>query len=199
MSIKPAILFGVAVTAIVTIACSTTLTATSEPDDAVTETRPEYAEDGRRILYLTADQREHVSTEMRGFLMGISMISEAIADEDRTQIAEIASSMGRKGQGRGMGSGQGMGPGNGMGQGRGMGVGPGQGQGAGQGQGRGMGGIMANQPAEFHAIGRELRTGFDDIASMAATADMKDIQYALSANMNQCIACHGSFTARDAD
>lgn len=197
---KPASLFAVSCFTLVAVACAGNA-AIGAPSEPAATSEPEYAEDGRRILYLTPDQKEHVSDEMRGFLMGIQGLTEAIADEDRPRIAELASSMGPKGPGSGMGQGMGRGMGQGHGKGSGMGQGMGRGMGPGMGGGHGMGngrGVMANQPPEFHAIGQSLRHGFKDIAEMAPTADMKDIQYALAGNLTQCTACHSSFAAVDA-
>jgi hypothetical protein len=193
---KPARLFAISCLTLGAVACAAN-TAIGAPQDPAASEAPEYAEDGRRILYLTPVQKEHVSNEMRGFLMGVQGLTEAIADEDRPRIAELATSMGPKGPGGGMGHGMGHGQGKGSGMGQGMGRGMGSGMGQGQGMGGGRG-VMANQPPEFHAIGQSLRLGFKDIAEMAPTADMKDIQYALAGNLTQCTACHASFAAVDA-
>ncbi|MAP96195.1 MAG: hypothetical protein CMK07_14710 [Ponticaulis sp.] len=154
------------------------------------------ASDGRQILYLTEEQRTHVRGEMRNFLEGVQGLTYAIADEDRAMIAELAAGMGPHGPGPGMDNGQGMQRGNGMG--RGHGDKPMEGMQGGQGMGK-MGGMgmMRDAPDEFFEYARPLRQNFKAISEMAPTADMKDIQRALSENLLNCVACHDTFTARD--
>lgn len=157
------------------------------------------AEDGRQILFMTPEQRMHVRSQMRDFLAGVQGITEAIAFEDRDAIADIASGLGPHG---GMGGGEGKGHGPGHGKGHGQDNGERHGQGMGQKMGPKMGqgggnGMMRNMPAEFFEFGRPLHQNFAKIAEMAPTADMVDIQKALADNMNNCLGCHNTFTARD--
>ncbi|GEM_PF-2395581 len=173
----------------------------------VTEARPALSEDGREILYLSSEQRNHIRTQMRSFLTGVQGLTEAIAYEDREAIAEIAAGLGphgMQGQGGGMrhGSGEGMRLGEGDGQHGGHAPGEGRGQGMGHGQNRGMGngggmGLMRDLPDEFFGFGRPLHQNFKAIADMAETADIKEIQTAFADNLNNCVACHNTFTARD--
>jgi len=67
-----------------------------------TAPRPERATDGRLALYLTADERGHVSAEMLQFLQGVQTISAAVSDEDRETIQATADNL-RRGNGQGMG------------------------------------------------------------------------------------------------
>lgn len=173
--------------ALTTASLTAYVTAQPAPADKLAEL--DIAEDGRQILYLTPEQREHVRNEMRGFLFGVQSLTLAIADQDREEIARIAGDLGPKGQ-----MGQGMGHGKGGGQG--MQHEPGMGKG--NGMGGGQHGMMANMPDEFFSYARPLRHGFKAIAEMAADADMTDIQRAFGENLENCVACHGTFTARDA-
>lgn len=161
----------------------------------------EIADDGRQILYLTPEQRDHVRTEMRGFLFGVQSLTVALADEDREEIARLAADLGPKGmmgQGMGKGMGHGSGGGHGPGMGQGMQHKPGSGQGMGKGMGGGQHGMMANMPDEFFNYARPLRQGFMQISEMAADAPFTEIQRAFGENLENCVACHGTFTARDA-
>ena len=58
--------------------------------------------------------------------------------------------------------------------------------------------MILRQPPEFREFGQGMRGGFDDIADMAPTAAMPDIQRAVADNLHACSACHATFTARDA-
>ncbi len=141
--------------------------------------QPAIADDGREILYLTPEQRTHVREEMRMFITGVQALTSALAEEDRAAIAQAASSMGRPGRMNGqMGQGRGHGQGNGM--------------------GRGMGGMMASMPAPFHTLGRGTRISFEEIAAMSDTAEMQDIQRAFADTLQNCVTCHSTYTARDA-
>ena len=91
-----------------------------------------------------------------------------------------------------------MGQGHGHGQGNGMGRGMGHGGGQGMHQGQGMGGMMASMPAPFHTLGRGTRISFEEIAAMSDTAEMQDIQRAFADTLQNCVTCHSSYTARDA-
>ncbi|MAF59018.1 MAG: hypothetical protein CMK03_14105 [Ponticaulis sp.] len=155
--------------------------------------QPAIADDGREILFLTPEQRTHVREEMRMFITGVQALTAALAEEDRAAIAQAASSMGRPGRMNGQ-----MGQGHGHGQGNGMGRGMGHGGGQGMHQGQGMGGMMASMPAPFHTLGRGTRISFEEIAAMSDTAEMQDIQRAFADTLQNCVTCHSSYTARDA-
>lgn len=68
---------------------------------AAEQARPERTADGRIALYLTAEDRAHVSGEMLAFLEGIQTISAAALDEDRETIRETAEAL-RRGNAQGM-------------------------------------------------------------------------------------------------
>lgn len=55
--------------------------------------------------------------------------------------------------------------------------------------------VQTKSPDGFRAIGQSLRQDFGDIANMADTADMADIQVSLSNALTKCAACHGSYKA----
>lgn len=176
-----ALLAGIAASALAVSACETPAPAQGPaPLNVSALDQPDRAPDGRRILYLDPAQRMHVSAQMRGFLIGVQQVSEGLAQEDRKKIATAAAAMG---------PGHGGGPGGGPGQ---------QGQGRGAGAGDGAQGVMAGMPPEFHAMGRSLHMGFADVATMAGTAEMSEIQAAFAANIAKCSACHSTFAARDA-
>ncbi len=64
-------------------------------DLAAETARPERTADGRLALYLTADDRTHVSAEMLDFLQGLQAIEAAIAEEDRETIRDVAGGLRR--------------------------------------------------------------------------------------------------------
>ncbi|HBH89726.1 MAG TPA: hypothetical protein DDY27_07495 [Hyphomonadaceae bacterium] len=130
---------------------------------------------------------------MRLFIPGVQALTSALAEEDRAAIAQAASSMGRPGRMNGQ-----MGQGRGHGQGNGMGRGMGHGGGQGMHQGQGMGGMMASMPAPFHTLGRGTRISFEEIAAMSDSAEMQDIQRAFADTLQNCVTCHSTYTARDA-
>ena len=55
--------------------------------------------------------------------------------------------------------------------------------------------VQAKSPEGFRQIGRALRQDFGDIADMAETADMSDIQITLGNALAKCAACHGTYKA----
>jgi len=55
--------------------------------------------------------------------------------------------------------------------------------------------IRQKVPDGFREISRGLRGDFAAIADMADTADMPEIQRALSDSLNRCAACHGTYHA----
>lgn len=57
---------------------------------------PQIADDGSLLLPLSSSDRDHIRGEMRGFLISLQALTEAIAMEDRASIAEAAAAMGRK-------------------------------------------------------------------------------------------------------
>ena len=61
-----------------------------------------------------------------------------------------------------------------------------------RGNGQGMA-VQMKSPEGFRTIGRSLRDDFGAIADMSMTADMADIQRAVSGAMTKCMACHGSY------
>lgn len=63
-----------------------------------------------------------------------------------------------------------------------------------RGNGQGMA-VQMKSPEGFRVLGRSLRDDFSAIADMSGTADMADIQIAVSSAMSKCVACHGSFKA----
>ncbi len=63
-------------------------------------------------------------------------------------------------------------------------------RGGGQGQA-----VQQKSPEGFRMIGRSLRQDFGTISDMAMTADMDDLQLAVSDAMGKCAACHGSYKA----
>lgn len=72
--------------------------AMTDPDDP----------DPRIVLELNAAQRDHVLTEMRGFLEGVAGVVDGLAYEDMESVAEAAGAIGPMGAGGGM-AGLGMG------------------------------------------------------------------------------------------
>ena len=67
-------------------ALALTACETPGPTDAAPEAaqaQSDRAADGRRILYLEPAQRSHISTQMRGFLLGVQQVSEGLAQGDR--------------------------------------------------------------------------------------------------------------------
>lgn len=145
---------------------------------AQSDQEPDYAADGRQILYLTEEQRTHVQGEMQIFLAGLQSLTLAFAENDRDTIRDVALSLGPKGR-----------------QGDFSGANPGRGSG----NGAGRNGIMRNAPAVFHNYSQSLRFGFLDIAQQAETADLKTLQSDFADNLATCSACHATFTARDAE
>ncbi|WP_321490248.1 hypothetical protein [uncultured Hyphomonas sp.] len=55
--------------------------------------------------------------------------------------------------------------------------------------------VQAKAPDGFRAIGRSMRQDFGAISDMAMTAEMDEIQLAVSGIMGKCAACHGSYKA----
>lgn len=55
--------------------------------------------------------------------------------------------------------------------------------------------VQLKSPEGFRVLGRSLRQDFSDISDMAMTAEMDEIQLAVSSAMGKCVACHGSFKA----
>ena len=55
--------------------------------------------------------------------------------------------------------------------------------------------VQLKSPEGFRVLGRSLRQDFSDISDMAMTAEMDEIQLAVSGAMGKCVACHGSFKA----
>ena len=55
--------------------------------------------------------------------------------------------------------------------------------------------VQQKSPEGFRTIGRSLRQDFGAISDMAMTAEMDEIQLAVSDAMGKCVACHGSFKA----
>ncbi|RAN39916.1 hypothetical protein [Hyphomonas sp. GM-8P] len=53
--------------------------------------------------------------------------------------------------------------------------------------------VQAKAPDGFRAIGQSMRQDFSDISGMAMTAEMGEIQLAVSGIMGKCAACHGSY------
>ncbi len=52
------------------------------------------AEDGRQVISLTADEVSHIRSDMRLFLTAIQRITQGIAEDDMTTIAEAAKVIG---------------------------------------------------------------------------------------------------------
>ncbi|MAB11384.1 hypothetical protein [Hyphomonas sp.] len=55
--------------------------------------------------------------------------------------------------------------------------------------------VQLKSPEGFRVLGRSLRQDFSDISDIAMTAEMDEIQLAVSSAMGKCVACHGSFKA----
>jgi hypothetical protein len=55
--------------------------------------------------------------------------------------------------------------------------------------------VQAKAPDGFRAIGRSMRQDFGAISDMAMTAEMDEVQLAVSGIMGKCAACHGSYKA----
>ena len=55
--------------------------------------------------------------------------------------------------------------------------------------------VQAKAPEGFRAIGQSMRQDFGAISGVAMTADMDEIQLAVSGIMGKCAACHGSYKA----
>lgn len=70
--------------------------------DTATAVAAQAWSDGRTVIALTAEDRAHISGEMRGFLQGLTAIGEATLMDDRETIREVAASLSR-GQGGGAG------------------------------------------------------------------------------------------------
>lgn len=68
--------------------------ASAQTPTEATEDRPEFLPDGRAAMYLTRDQRAHISGEMLNFLRGVRTINQAIVDGDRETIATTAAALG---------------------------------------------------------------------------------------------------------
>lgn len=64
------------------------------PTKQAAASEPQVADDGTLLMPLSASDRDHVRSEMRGFLVSLQSLTEAIAREDRAAIAEAAASMG---------------------------------------------------------------------------------------------------------
>ena len=118
---------------------------------------PLVADDGYLLLPLSSSDRDHIKGEMRGFLISLQALTEAIAKEDRAGIAEAAAAMGRKRDD------------------------PNHRQ------------IMRRTPEQFRFMGRDMRDGFEAIASDAATEPMDALLERVSANMSYCAGCHATW------
>ena len=70
----------------------TVMTRSPEPSRVETDqqVRAERLPDGREAIYLSPDEQDHVSAQMRAYLQGLQTLSGAILNEDRALIAETA-------------------------------------------------------------------------------------------------------------
>ncbi len=64
--------------------------AASTQLDAPSADRPERTVDGRLAIYIGAEERAHVRTQMLGFLSGLQVLNAAALDEDRATIRSVA-------------------------------------------------------------------------------------------------------------
>jgi hypothetical protein len=55
--------------------------------------------------------------------------------------------------------------------------------------------VQMKSPEGFRAFGFALRQDFSAISDMAMTADMTEIELAISGATSKCVACHGTYKA----